>query len=84
MKKLKKIRIYIGDGYIFSKFEQLKTYMYFHTYLEQKKVGYELDEDVITKKYIFTKKERGLRCEKFYDRDAEELEKLKKKQLKLF
>ena len=58
MKKPKKIRIYIGDGRVFSTFQKLKTYVYFHTCLKQKKIGYELDEDVITKKYIFTKQER--------------------------
>ena len=84
MKKPKKIKTYIGDGSIFNTFQKLKTYMYFHTCLEQKKIGYELDEDVITKRYIFTKKERGLICEKIYDKDEEELEKWEKKQLKLF
>lgn len=84
MKKLKKTRIYTGDGRIFNTFQELKTYMYFHTCLEQKKIGYELDEDVITKKYIFTKQERRLICEKIYDKDAEELEKWKEKQLNFF
>ena len=49
-----------------------------------KKIGYELDDDVITKKYIFTKQERRLICEKTYDKDVEEFEKWKNKQLKLF
>lgn len=84
MKKSKKIRKYTGDGYIFNTFQELKAYMYFHTSLKQKKIGYELDEDVITKKYIFTKQERRLICEKIYDKDVEELENWKKKQLKLF
>lgn len=84
MKKPKKIRKYTGDGYVFNTFQELKTYVYFHICLDQKKIGYELDEDVITKKYIFTKQERRLICEKIYDKDVEELEKWKKKQLKLF
>lgn len=84
MKKSKKIRKYTGDGYTFNTFQELKTYVYFHTSLKQKKIGYELDEDVITKKYIFTKQERRLICEKIYDKDVEELENWKKKQLKLF
>ena len=84
MKKPKKIRKYTGDGYLFNTFQELKTYVYFHTSLKQKKIGYELDEDVITKKYIFTKQERRLICEKIYDKDIEELEKWKKKQLELF
>ena len=84
MKKPKKFRIYTGDGRIFNTFQELKTYVYFHTYLDQKKIGYELDEDVITKKYIFTKQERRLICEKIYDKDVEELKKWKEKQLKLF
>ena len=49
-----------------------------------KKICYELEEDVITKKYIFHKKERRLLCEKIYDKDIEELEKWKYKQLNLF
>ena len=49
-----------------------------------KKVCYELDEDVITKKYIFTKQERRLICEKTYDKDLEDLKKWNQKQLKLF
>ena len=74
----------MGDVHFFSKFQELKTYMYFHLCLGQKGLGYELDEDVITKRYIFTKQERRLICEKIYDRDEEELEKWKEKQLKLF
>lgn len=84
MKKPKKVRKYTGDGYIFNTFQELKTYMYFHTSLKQKKIGYELDEDVITKKYIFTKQERRLICEKKYDKDVEDLKKWNHKQLKLF
>ena len=83
MKKPKKIRTYIGDGRIFNTFQELKTYMYFHTCLNQKKISYELDEDVITKKYIFTKQERRLTCEKTYDKDVEELEKWKKNRVKM-
>lgn len=84
MKKPKKNRIYVGDGRIFSTFQKLKTYVYFHTCLDQKKTGYELDEDVITKRYIFTRQERRLICEKIYDKDLEDLKKWKEKQLKLF
>lgn len=84
MKKPKKDRIYTGDRHVFNTFQELKTYVYFHTCLDQKKIGYELDEDVITKKYIFTKQERRLICEKIYDKDVEELKKWKEKQLKLF
>lgn len=84
MKNPKKNRKYTVNGYIFNTFQELKTYIYFNTSLKQKKIGYELDEDVITKKYIFTKQERRLICEKTYDKDVEELEKWKNKQLKLF
>ena len=84
MKKPKKIRKYTVNGYIFNTFKELKTYIYFNTSVKQKKIGYELDEDVITKKYIFTKQERRLICEKTYDKDLEEFEKWKEKQLKLF
>ena len=49
-----------------------------------KKICYELDEDVITKEYIFTKQERRLICEKTYDKDVEDLKKWNHKQLKLF
>lgn len=84
MKKPKRIRKYTVNGYIFDTFQELKTYIYFNTSVKQKKIGYELDEDVITKKYIFTKQERRLICEKTYDKDLEEFEKWKEKQLKLF
>lgn len=84
MKKPKKIRKYTGDGYIFNTFQELKRYIYFHISLKQKKIGYEIDEDVITKKYIFTKQERRLLCEKTYDKDLEDLKKWEKNQLKLF
>ena len=49
MKKPEKIRKDAGDGHIFNTLQELKTYVYFHTSLKQKKIGYELDEDVITK-----------------------------------
>ena len=50
----------------------------------EEKICYELDEDVITKKYIFTKQKRRLICEKTYDKDLEDLKKWNHKQLKLF
>lgn len=84
MKKPKKIRKYEADGYIFDTFKELKNYVYFNTSIKIKKICYELDEDVITKKYIFTKQERRLICEKIYDKDIEELKKWKEKQLELF
>lgn len=84
MKKPKKIRKYEADGYTFNTFKELKKYVYFNTSVKMKKICYELDEDVITKKYIFTKQERRLICEKTYDKDLEELKKWKEKQLKLF
>ena len=84
MKKPKKIRKYEADGYIFNTFKELKNYVYFNTSTKNKKICYELDEDIITKKYIFTKQERRLICEKIYDKDVEELKKWKEKQLKLF
>lgn len=84
MKKPKKIRKYEADGYIFNTFKELKNYVYFNTSINMKKICYELDEDVITKKYIFTKKERRLICEKIYDKDEEDLKKWNQKQLKLF
>lgn len=84
MKKPKKIRKYETDGYIFNTFRELKNYVYFNTSIKMKKICYELEEDVITKKYIFHKKERRLLCEKIYDKDIEELEKWKYKQLNLF
>lgn len=84
MKKPKKIRKYEADGFLFNTFKQLKNYIWYKTSKDTTKICYELDEDVITKKYIFTKQERRLICEKIYDKDVEELEKWKKKQLKLF
>ena len=84
MKKPKKIRKYEADGHIFNTFKELKNYMYFNTLKKMKKIGYELDEDIITKRYVFTKKERRLICEKTYDKDLEEIKKWKEKQLKLF
>lgn len=84
MKKPKKIRKYEADGFLFNTFKQLKKYIWYKTSKDTTKICYELEEDIITKKYIFTKKERRLICEKIYDKDVEELEKWKKKQLKLF
>lgn len=84
MKKPKKIRKYEADGYIFDTFKELKKYVYFNISIKMKKICYELDEDVITKKYIFTKQERRLICEKIYDKDLEDLKEWKEKQLKLF
>ena len=49
-----------------------------------KKNCYELNEDVITKKYIFTKQERRLICEKTYDKDKQDAKNWKQKQLKLW
>ena len=57
MKKPKKIRKYEADGYIFNTFQELKKYVYFNTSIKMKKICYELEEDIITKEYIFTKQE---------------------------
>lgn len=84
MKKPKKIRKYGADGYLFDTFKQLKNYIWHKIPKDTTKICYELEDDVITKKYIFTKQERRLICEKNYDKDVEELEKWKEKQLKLF
>ena len=84
MKKPIKIRKYEADGYIFNTFQELKNYVYFHTSTKMKKICYELEEDVITKKYIFTRQERRLICEKTYDKDEEDLKNWNQKQLKLF
>lgn len=84
MKKPKKIRKYETEGHIFDTFKELKRYVYFNTPIKMNKICYELEEDVITKRYIFTKQERRLICEKTYDKDSEELKKWKEKQLKLF
>ena len=58
--------------------------MYFNGPTRMKKVCYELEEDIITKRYVFTKKERRLICTKTYDKDLEDLKKWNDKQLKLF
>lgn len=84
MKKPKKIRKYEIDGYIFNTFQELKNYVYFNTSIKMKKICYELDEDVITKKYVFTKQEGRLICEKTFDKDEEDLKNWNQKQLKLF
>ena len=84
MKRPKKIRKYETGGYIFDTFKELKRYVYFSTSIKMKKICYELEEDVITKKYIFTKQERRLICEKTYDKDLEDLKEWNQKQLKLF
>lgn len=73
MKKPKKIRKYEADGRIFNTFKELKDYVYFNGPARMKKVCYELEEDVITKRYVFTKKERRLTCTKTYDKDLEDL-----------
>ena len=84
MKKPKKNRKYTINGIIFNTFQGLKRYIYFNTPLNQIKIGYEIEEDVITKRYIFTKQERRLICEKTYDKDEEELKKWNNRQQKLF
>ena len=84
MKKPKKIRKYETDGYIFNTFQELKNYVYFNTSIKMKKICYELDEDVITKKYVFTKQERRLICEKTFDKDEQERKIWRQRQLKLF
>ena len=84
MKKPKKIRKYETDGYIFNTFKELKSYVYFNTPIKMKKICYELDEDIITKKYIFTKQERRLICEKTFDKDEQDEKIWKQKQLKLW
>lgn len=84
MKKPKKNRKYASDENLFNTFKSLKNYIWHNTPNNTIKYGYELEEDVITKKYIFHKKERRLLCEKIYDKDIEELEKWKHKQLNLF
>ena len=84
MKKPKKTRKYETNGRIFDTFKALIDYVYFNTSIKMKKICYELDEDVITKKYIFTKQERRLICEKKYDKDEEDLKRWNHKQLKLF
>lgn len=84
MKKQKKNRKYASDENLFNTFKSLKNYIWYSTPNNTIKYGYELEEDVITKKYIFHKKERRLLYEKIYDKDIEELEKWKYKQLTLF
>ena len=84
MKKPKKTRKYEADGRVFDTFKKLKDYVYFNTPIKMKKNCYELDEDIITKEYVFTKQERRLICEKTYDKDVEDLKKWNHKQLKLF
>lgn len=84
MKKPKKIRKYEANGCIFNTFQELKNYVYFNTSIKMKKICYELDEDVITKKYVFTKQERRLICEKTFDKDKQDAKIWKQKQLKLW
>ena len=84
MKKPKKTRKYEADGCIFDTFKELKDYVYFNGPTRMKKVCYELEKDVITKRYVFTKKERRLICTKTYDKDLEDLKKWNDKQIKLF
>ena len=84
MKKPKKNRKFESDGFLFDTFKQLKNYIWYGTPENTTKICYELEEDVITKKYIFTKQERRLICEKTYDKDLEDFKKWNQKQLKLF
>ena len=84
MKKPKKVRKYEADGFLFNTFKQLKDYIWYFIPKNTTKICYELEEDVITKKYIFTKKERRLMCEKTFDKDEEDLKNWNQKQLKLF
>lgn len=84
MNKPKKNRKYEFEGYLFNTFNELKTYVYYHTSTNEDITGYELENDVITKKYIFHKKERRLIYKKTYDKDEEDLKKWNQNQLKLF
>ena len=84
MKKLKKKTKFVILNKEFNTFKAFKTFAWFNTSTKMKKICYELDEDVITKKYIFTKQERRLICEKIYDKDEEDLKEWNYKQLKLF
>ena len=84
MNKPKKNRKYEFKGCLFNTFKELKTYVYYHTSINENITGYELEDDVITKKYIFHKKERRLICEKTYDKDEEDLKKWNQNQLKFF
>ena len=84
MKTPKKNKKYEADGFLFDTFKQLKDYIWYFIPKNTTKICYELEEDIITKKYIFTKKERRLMCEKTYDKDEEDLKKWNQKQLKLF
>ena len=84
MKEPKRKTMFVILNKEFSTFKELKNYVYFNTSTKMKKICYELDEDVITKKYIFTKQERRLICEKIYDKDEEDLKEWNYKQIKLF
>lgn len=84
MKTPKKIRKYEADGFLFDTFKKLKEYVWYFIPKNTTKICHELEEDVITKKYIFTKKERRLMYEKTYDKDEEDLKNWNQKQLKLF
>jgi len=84
MKKPKKIKKYVSDSFLFDTFKQLKEHIWYFIPKNTTKICYEIEEDVITKKYIFTKQERRLICEKTYDKDEEDLKDWNQKQLKLF
>lgn len=84
MKTSKKIRKYEADGFLFDTFKQLKEYVWYFIPKNTTKICYELEEDVITKKYIFTKQERRLICEKTFDKEEQDKKIWRQKQLKLW
>ena len=84
MKTSKKIRKYEADGFLFDTFKQLKEYVWYFIPKNTTKICYELEEDVITKKYIFTKHERRLICEKTFDKEEQDEKIWRQKQLKLW
>ena len=51
--KTEKNRKYEADGFLFNTFKQLKNYIWYKTSKNTTKICYELEEDVITKKYTF-------------------------------
>ena len=76
--------IWVANNKRFTTFKAFKRWLWYNLHTGETLEGFQIWEDVITKKYIITKQERRLICEKIYDKDKEDLKEWNHKQLKLF
>lgn len=83
-KKVKKKPIYSIGQKNFNTLKEMKSFVWYNSHTDEKKEGFEIIDDEIQKRYIFTKKERRLLCEKIYDKNEEYKKWCENLQLKLF